>query len=466
MTVWRLYKQGMFPAGVDWRLLPVQICILLTFAAAPLWLRMPYAPATYDTLYAAGFLITLPMLGTLIAWGAAGLPGVRELLNDGLRLGWAAALAAFALWMLLSGSWSFMARYDQAHVAHSAALQMLLVSAWATAAACAAPPARAIVSVLILSALWSSGLAVVQVALQHDAGLRWLGEFRLGVDRPGMSLLQADGMRWLRPYGLLPHPNVLGAVLMVGLLACAAPITSAQGFIRRIGLVAALCVLWGFLLTFSRGAWLGFAASVFALLPMLLRARRRTLWFRLALPLIAALMVGAVFVASYRPLLVARASGSESIEMRSVSDRLVFMLFAYRAATESRQNTMFGIGAGNFPWRSSSDLTQTDYDLRGQNVHHYWLSAFVETGLIGYGLLVAAVILGCEAIMRRLRSSTDSDDAASRAVLLAGVLALGITGLVDYHTWAMIQMQVLWWGLLAAAGNHGRRGSTSSSGTS
>lgn len=465
MTVWRVFKQGLFPAGVNRRLLPVQTCILLTFAVTPLWLRMPYAPGTYDTFYAAGFLITLPMLGTLIAWSMAGLPGLRDLLNDGLRLGWAAALVAFALWMLLSGSWSFMARYDQAHVAHSAALQMLLVSAWATAAACAAPPARAIVSVLIISALWSSGLAAVQVALQHDAGLRWLGEFRLGVDRPGMSLLQAGGIRWLRPYGLLPNPNVLGAVLMVGLLACAAPITSARALTRRIELAAALCILWGLLLTFSRGAWLGFAAGAFALLPMLLRARRRVLWARLVLPLIAALLVGAVFVASYRPLLAARASGSESIEMRSVSDRLVFMLFAYRAATESRQNTLFGIGAGNFPWRSSYDLTQTDYDLRGQNVHHYWLSAFVETGLIGYGLLVAAVILGCEAIIRRLRNA-NSDDAASRAVLLAGVLALSITGLVDYHTWAMIQMQVLWWGLLAVAGSHGWRGSTSSSGTS
>ncbi|HRL13652.1 MAG TPA: hypothetical protein PKX07_17350, partial [Aggregatilineales bacterium] len=44
-----------------------------------------------------------------------------------------------------------------------------------------------------------------------------------------------------------------------------------------------------------------------------------------------------------------------------------------------------------------------------------------------------------------------SQDQPTRAALLAGFGALLITGQVDHYTWSMLQMQTLWWGVLAAA---------------
>jgi len=62
-------------------------------------------------------------------------------------------------------------------------------------------------------------VALAQVLAQNsvipgELGLRWPGMFE--AQTPGASVvLNAGGERWLRAYGTLPHPNVLGAFLLV-----------------------------------------------------------------------------------------------------------------------------------------------------------------------------------------------------------------------------------------------------------
>jgi O-antigen ligase len=168
-------------------------------------------------------------------------------------------------------------------------------------------------------------------------------------------------------------------------------------------------------------------------------------------------LVSGIFGWTYRDLLLSRTGVTgENVEMRSVADRLVFTLFAYRATQESTRNALYGIGAGNFPWRSSYYLVETDYDLRGNNVHHVFLSALVEVGLVGYAMLAAALVCGIEAALRQLRRLRRSeirplrDESVWRSALLAGFVALGIVGLFDHYPWTLLQFQVMWWGLLAA----------------
>lgn len=432
-----------------------QIGILLTLLVTPLWRRMPYAPTTYDPFYSLGFLISLPIMLTLVAWVISGLAGLRGLLRQRLRLIAVLALLALAGWMWLSVRWSFMAGHNQPNVAQSTALQWTLLALWVAAAASAGPPPRQAAFVLVISAGLHAGVAIMQAMQQSSLGLALLGEFAASPDWAGANVLVSGDVRWLRPAGFMPHPNTLAGVLLPGLLATVVCFSAERPRTRVLGLAALGVILSGFLLTFSRSAYLGLAAGGFALLPLLwplLRDRIRRRWIVLAAAV--TLLIGGAFGWGFRDLLLTRTGvGTENTEMRSIADRLVFSAFAYRAITEARQNTIFGIGAGNFPWRSSYYLVETDYDLRGNNVHHVFLSALVETGLIGYGMFVLALVALFEASLRSRRrgshlSDAQTPDFTAQSCFLVTTVAFAVVGLFDHYPWTILHFQVMWWGLL------------------
>ena len=435
---------------LDRRRIPVQLGILLTFFCIPFWYRMSYAAPTRHPLYAYGFLISLPVAWTIITWILAGFPGAKALLRDRLRLFWVILLIVLFGWMYVSVNWSFINRVrDLPEVAQSASLQFLLVISWAIAVMCASPPPRAIVIVFVISGVFHAIIGGLQVAEQGSLGLRFLHEFQLNPAVSGVSIIQSGDVRWLRPYGLQAHPNVFAGALLMSLMACVAGIVHHSRRIRWLSTGAFLLILWVFLLTFSRGAWIGFIAGCVALLPMLIRKplKQATARWGLATAIVLSILAGGVFITMYKDFLISRAQVGSSTEMRSVADRIVFTDFALRAASRSTKNTLIGIGAGNFPWRSSYYLVGTNYDLRGNNVHQIWLTVFVELGLVGFVMFSLGTAIGLEGGLRQFKR----DGAVERAIFIAIIVGLGVIGLVDHYPVTMVQFQLAWWGLLATA---------------
>jgi hypothetical protein len=247
--------------------------ILATFALIPVWKRFSTQeppPLFLPHLYVSYFWILLPMLWSIGWWLILGLPGFDMLRKDTMRAGWALALLLLTLWALASPLWAFQ-RDAHPEVAASASLQFGVAALFAVVVACAAPSRRAIISTFVVGLLWSSIVTLGQVATQGSIGLRGLGEFTLGVNQPGIGYVQAGDARWLRPYGLLPHPNMLAGFFAVGLLAAVSWLFARQRVLWWAGIMVFALGLWGLLLTFSRGAWIGFAAGIFAMLPLLLR---------------------------------------------------------------------------------------------------------------------------------------------------------------------------------------------------
>jgi O-antigen ligase len=474
------------------RLRLIQIGILATFAMVPVWKRFSVQeppPLLLPNLYVSYFWILIPMLWSIAWWLVAGLPGFTALRRDALRAGWALALLLMALWTLASPLWAFM-RDDHPEVAATASLQFGVVALFTIVVACAAPSPRAIVMVLIIGALWNGVLALFQVANQGAVGLRILGEFPISLSQPGVSIVQSGAIRWLRPYGLMVHPNILAGFLTVGLLASLSWVLSRRRLVWWAGVVIFVIAWWALLLTFSRGAWIGFAVGAFTTFlfflrfsqlptyktlrkpffnflanlatvrkpPALLAGWRFKLGFRLLYLFIAALIVTIPFIITFRPLLAARTGvGEESIELRSISDRMIFADFAYSSILE---RPIIGVGIGNFPWRSSYYIARTTYDLRGDHVHHVYLYSWAELGVVGFGLLIIALELGIASALRTIRKRSEplvrppqieDSDILARIVLLAGFLALTFIGLLDHYPWTLIQCQALWWGLLAAS---------------
>ena len=90
--------------------------------------------------------------------------------------------------------------------------------------------------------------------------MTWPGTLDLSL--PGASVVQlANGLRFVRAYGTLPHPNILGGFVLIALLG---PITL---FIskKKLNYPALFLLSLGLILltlTFSRSAWLGMIVFV------------------------------------------------------------------------------------------------------------------------------------------------------------------------------------------------------------
>lgn len=423
----------------------LHLAALIAFALIPFWFRIPGFPV-FSAFYSAGFPIFWAMLVTVLAWSLTRFSGWDALRRDRPRWIWALSLVGLAAWALFSWAWAYM-RDSRPEVALSAAIPFVLALTFALAVACAGPSRRHIAAVLILSLLLNSLLAAVQVALQRSIGLTALGEFPLDPARSGVAIVQADGLRWLRPYGLVSHPNILAGILVIGLLIVPAWIIHPRRWLSVIGTAIALIGLWALLLTFSRAAWIGLAAAGLVALILLWRAAtlNRAAWTRLAITGLLAVGAGAVFILLYAPFLSARVGiETESVELRSISDRAVFNQIA---ADAIQQSPLLGIGIGNFPWYASRYLAEkTDFDLRGQPVHNIYLSVLSELGLVGLSLFLIALAAGIIAALRALHA-----ERPLRIACLSAVLALLVIGLFDHYPWTLPHTQVALWALLAVS---------------
>lgn len=162
--------------------------------------------------------------------------------------------------------------------------------------------------------------------------------------------------------------------------------------------------------------------------------------------LIVAIIITAFFI-SYYPYLLARAGeGAETTELYSAAERTELNDAALAAIREA---PLVGVGAGNLPWRSAYVLASRGSIVQGNYPHNVWLTIAGETGIVGLVLFGTAVMSGLAAGGRALRLGTA--ESPYRAALLAGFVALIIAGMFEYYPVTLLQFQVGWWALAAAA---------------
>jgi O-antigen ligase len=420
----------------------IHALIALTLFLAGSWKALPQPPALYTTAYALGFWCSAATCATAAVWILAGMPGLRRLLENRWIVIWLSVFALFGLWALLSQNWAFQ-RVDRPGIAQSAALQILVVWLFCVVILCARPPVRLVLAALALAMALNTLVGFGQFSRQRALGLSAFGEMRaLNPAASGTSVVQANETRLLRPYGLLPHPNVFAGVVLAGMLGML------PAFAQRRRIVAAatlpfLAGLWALGLSFSRSGWIAFGAGMLVWGVLTWRQGQRR-------PVVLAGMmcaaVAILFAFTYQPFLNARVSiNGENTEMRSISDRVVFTRIAFEAV---QQAPVQGIGAGNFPWYASYYLFyRTDYDLRGTNVHQVGLTVLAELGIVGIALFGLVLSSGVLLALFSQGSAAHQE----KAVCLALVIAYGVIGLVDHYPYTLFHTFVVWMSALALA---------------
>ena len=421
----------------------LSISILVTLFSTQSWLKLPSPPPPFTSTYVTGFVIVLPIILTISLWVFSGFRGLRSIYHSKTNLLWFLSLIGFASWAILSQHWDFVTD-ERAGVTQNAGLQIVLVFTFTVVALCHPPRLRWILVLGMILLIVQVLIGGLQVAHQSSIGLGTLGEFSLDPSKSGVSVIQAGDVRWLRPYGLLPHPNIFAGLLIFGLFSSAGLILYQNRRLQILGWVYFCLGLWVFLLTFSRGAWGSFGVGLLVSLFFVIRFFRLKMRFLILGGL--AICIGIVFLLTYRPLIASRVGASEeSIEMRSVADRIVFVEIALDAINTS---PYIGIGAGNFPWYASHYLHfKTDYDLRGDNVHQVMLGIWSEYGLVGLILLSINILTAIFGTIRNIWR--DESERPERIAILGAIIALLAVGLFDHYPWTFIHIQVLWFTLMA-----------------
>lgn len=310
------------------------------------------------------------------------------------------------------------------------------------------------VAALLLQFIAAAGEALTQsTRLVLPLGLHWPGDLDPAVS--GVSIVQlADGTRWLRAYGTLPHPNLLGGFL-VALLA--APLAYYVLVSRRQALWVLLfnLALVTLVLTFSRSAWLALAVSLAVLLVRWGRAH----FHKLALLGATGLATLAMLFAYFQPLFTTRL-GAQPVQAEQVSN-YTRMWLNRRAVELIQQRPLGGAGVGAFSLALSRHVAEF-YDI--EPVHNVPLLVVAELGLGGMVLLYGLAVVLASGWGRpgerisRLRSPVAvwQPDARSpayarspaparlpAAVFHAVILGLAAAALFDHYLWTLAPGRML-----------------------
>lgn len=274
----------------------------------------------------------------------------------------------------------------------------------------------------IASLCFQSLLGVYQFVTQSSLGLYALGEPFLSPDLAHLARMNVAGHEFVRAYGTLPHPNVLGGFLSLSMIGTFFLTIKQRGIKMTLLSVQFL----GLMLTFSRSALLSLSISLLVM-AILYRSEIK----RHSKKLINT----AVFVVGLE-LMVVILSRLEELS-QSTGERVkgimtAFALFEqYPLGVGYRLQTLFldqAAAAPLMPW---------DY----QPVHNIYLLMLSELGI--FGLLLGAwfFIFSILKLYDRRKLLLTRQRLQKKRLLISAILIIALIGLFD-HYWLSLSQGV------------------------
>lgn len=261
-------------------------------------------------------------------------------------------------------------------------------------------------------------LAIWQFFTQSTFSSKYLGLAYHASSILGDSVIETGVGRFLRAYGPFDHPNILGGMMVLGIILVlySSLRTEINRNSRLFYLITLALFYLALLVSFSRTAWLALIISV----PFILFiASRRGKFQRKLIGFFLFLIVGIslAVVIPNRELFLTRAQTQSRLEQKSISERELYLSQAKKIIG---QNWLLGAGAGNY-------ILELEKQEPGhsvwyyQPVHNYWFLVLAELGFFG---LLAMIIFWLAAFKKSFSKK-----------LYPVILALFIFSLFDHWLW-------------------------------
>ncbi|MDD4332493.1 MAG: O-antigen ligase family protein [Patescibacteria group bacterium] len=297
-------------------------------------------------------------------------------------------------------------------------------------------------------------LGIWQFLTQSTFAFKWLGLAEHPAANYSSVIETIGGGRWLRAYGGLDNPNILGGVLVVAilLLFChseLAPVATGAGEESRLDrisrdpssrkfsglrmtliLFTIYCLLFTTLFfTFSRAAWLGLAIGLAAILILAIIKKD----FFAQKSVLKIILIGAlvffIFGNIYSDLLSTRLSDETRLEIKSNTERIESFSDAKNII---KKHWLFGVGIGNYTLALSQEKPGLPFYLY-QPTHNVFLLIWSEIGIFGLAFFLLFLLSTFYYLLSNLKKEI-SIEAYS---YLAIIIALLVIFQFDHWWWSL-----------------------------
>lgn len=395
-------------------LIPISLCY---WYFHPL-LKFPHARVYFTYTDALFFFTDALMVVAVILWishriylGQRLLPKFHPSSPEWLLLG-------LVFLCLLSTGWSRDGRISLYLSLHLLLMLLLILSLrdWSSALKPALFGLCMALGIAIITGF--AGFALQSTAFLKELDLQWPGSLEPSIQ--GASVVQlADGLRILRAYGTLPHPNILGGLTLFSLFGPAGLFLLG----RKANYPALMLFSLGVILlivTFSRSAWLGLLGALL----LLFWKHKAFDRGRLTLLIVTCLLTAGLALYSLRDLVWTRVSNPPiATEQMSTFGREWLTRQAYDVL---RAHPWTGIGVGSFVLHLAESTAE---GALIEPVHSVPLLLGTELGMPGL-LLILGVFMVIALHIYKAQTP--------RAVLTSGIIAgLGIISLFDHYLWSL-----------------------------
>lgn len=249
---------------------------------------------------------------------------------------------------------------------------------------------RILISILLFALGIQGVIGILQLFFQNSIGLSVLGEPTLSSETLGIGKIDIGAEKYIRPVGTLTHANAWGAMSLLAFGLMPFWYENMMGYGKKFSLekirrkvekkiwvgptTGSLGIFFGAcaILSFSRGAWLGLALIIFAVL------WRRKYRLKFLAPVLAALGV----VSIWQWELIWQRVLNWKVAIFSRTEMLGYAL-------DLINQNIWGIGVGKFTLALENDSTLrmfAPWEL--QPVHNFFLLAGVELGVIAMFVLI------------------------------------------------------------------------------
>jgi uncharacterized membrane protein len=238
---------------------------------------------------------------------------------------------------------------------------------------------------LLASLFFQAVLGIYQFLSQSTIVCKYLGLAAHDPSVAGTAVVETASGRWLRAYGGLDHPNILGGVLAIALLLTAYLLakkkmirSSREAGESLLLFIFYFVALFALFFTFSRAAWLALAGGLIYLAIILIRSRDRWVIGRFGALLFFSVVMIFIVAYPYRELVMVRASDDTRLEQKSLSER---QLYLGQAASVISRNWLLGVGLGNYTTALERQDRRPQPVWNYQPVHNVFLLLWSESGI-------------------------------------------------------------------------------------
>ena len=328
---------------------------------------------------------------------------------------------------------------------------------------------RSVFRIFIALGFIQAIIGITQAILQHSVGLFWLKESLISLNIDGVANVMLFGHKFIRAYGLFPHPNILGGFLLVSIIftyfysklfhpsrnvppqqECSIwnILRGKHGTFLNIALIIQILAL---LLTFSKSAILGLfivicygGYKMFRARPVICHSGFYGVehFYRY---LITIVIILALFITIL-------GFNINSLLFKSLNERLLYLNVSRETIVN---NPIVGIGMGQFVENMQKYSSVFLANWQYQPVHNVFLLIWSELGIIGLVLFIlflwkvfhaCPVGQNCSTWNNSVPTGVEQVGLLRGGTVFKGIL-LGfiIIMLFDHYLWDIQQGQIMLW---------------------